>query len=237
MGKRLMHIKEIAQKLVHGYWKRDQWNIEYFDSVGFAEALISAYKAELQKEVQGGQPDLGEPVAWKYKKYSGGVYVSEHRWDKDQNLYDEEPLYTPDQVAAAILKATKSLEERICDLTACKWPDAYTVIPVKINGQLHATSQAIRDEINSLRAKLAAAQVENERLENQVLARDAELWGRTQEILGLKDQLAKAEQRVAEACAKVCDGCSSEGVIANWKAEYFSKAIRQGAWRKFVKEV
>ena len=41
--------------------------------------------------------------------------------------------------------------------------------------------------------QLAAAQEENGRLENQVLARDAELWGRTQEILGLKEQLA-AEQ-------------------------------------------
>ena len=41
--------------------------------------------------------------------------------------------------------------------------------------------------------KLAAEQEENGRLENQVLARDAELRGRTQEILGLKEQLA-AEQ-------------------------------------------
>ena len=40
-----MDIKEIATRLVHDYWKRDQWNMEYFDSVGFAEALI----AELAK--------------------------------------------------------------------------------------------------------------------------------------------------------------------------------------------
>ena len=34
-----MDIKEIAKRLVHGYWKRDQWNMEYFDSVGFALIL------------------------------------------------------------------------------------------------------------------------------------------------------------------------------------------------------
>ena len=58
----------------------------------------------------------------------------------------------------------RELEERICDLTACKWPDAYTVIPVKINGQLHATSQAINNEINSLRQQLAASQAYAEQL-------------------------------------------------------------------------
>ena len=83
-----------------------------------------------------------------------------------------------------------------------------------------------REHTSCLRTQLTAAQEENGRLENQVLARDAELWGRTQEILGLKDQLAKAEQlwqvaqgrcdgleeklakaeqRVAEACAALCN--------------------------------
>lgn len=41
-----MNIKEIALKIAPDYWKRDQWNMEYFDSVGFAEALI----AEIAKQ-------------------------------------------------------------------------------------------------------------------------------------------------------------------------------------------
>ena len=48
-------LKETAQRLAPDYWKRDQWNIEYFDSVGFAEALIEAYRAELLNEV--GEPE------------------------------------------------------------------------------------------------------------------------------------------------------------------------------------
>lgn len=68
----------------------------------------------------------------------------------------------------------------------------------------------LQDENAELRAQLAAAQEENGRLENQVLARDAELWGRTQEILGLKEQLA-AEQLnnklLREALEQVRESC------------------------------
>ena len=99
-----MDIKEIAQRLAPGYWKRDQWNIEYFDSVGFAEALIEPYKAELLKEA-------GEPVLYAEFAEDGG-------WLGDASEYAdhlEEPhaLFTSEQVAAAILKATKPLEERL----------------------------------------------------------------------------------------------------------------------------
>jgi len=48
-------------------------------------------------------------------------------------------------------------------------------------------------ERDQLRTELEAARAEIERLENQVQARDAELWGRTQKILQLEQQLA-AEQ-------------------------------------------
>ena len=102
-----------------------------------------------------------------------------------------------------------------------------------------------------LEDQLAAAQEENGRLENQVLARDAELWGRTQEILGLKDQLtkaeqlwqvakgrcdgleeklAKAEQRVAEAIATMFDESGTGGI-------FLAEMVRNSEWRKFVKEV
>lgn len=48
-------------------------------------------------------------------------------------------------------------------------------------------------ELAELRAELEAARAEIERLENQVQARGAELWGRTQKTLQLEQQLA-AEQ-------------------------------------------
>lgn len=108
--------------------------------------------------------------------------------------------------------------------------------------------------------KLAAAQEENGRLENQVLARDAELWGRTQEILGLKDQLAKAEQQTKElsdsVAQKVAEACSAYMLNKNYNSlefdrkysakefcagqkstvEFLAKMIRSGEWRKFLKE-
>lgn len=43
-------------------------------------------------------------------------------------------------------------------------------------------------------AELEAARAEIERLENQVQARDAELWGRTQKILQLEQQLAECRK-------------------------------------------
>lgn len=63
--------------------------------------------------------------------------------------------------------------------------------------------------------QLVAAQEENGRLENQVLARDAELWGRTQEILGLREQLA-AEQRVAE-WQPISTAPKDEAVFLAWR--------------------
>ena len=112
-----MDIKEIAQKLAPGYWNRDQWNIEYFDSVGFAEALIESYKAGLLKEA-------GEPVA--YSIFICGepcdVYLNkddaESEYTRRNERYPDKTrslqyLFTSDQLAAAILKATKPLEDQL----------------------------------------------------------------------------------------------------------------------------
>ena len=106
-----MDIKEIALKLAQSYWKRDQWNIEYFDSVGFAEALIESYKAELLKEV-------GEPFGYMMPHYEEMPPIfRRHPLPKGHSpLFASETLYTSDQVAAAILKATKPLEERRCEV-------------------------------------------------------------------------------------------------------------------------
>lgn len=176
--------------------------------VAFINAAIESYKAELLKEA-------GEPVyfEWRHCDTSNDPNGIWSEWKKVEPRnayvntvedsvaefdayiaqgykYELRKLYTSDQLAAAIINATKQLEDQ-----------------------------------------LAAAQEENERLENQVLARDAELWGRTQEILGLKDQLAKAEQRVAEACAAYVqddlDGFEDGDCIA--------EALRSGEWRKFMK--
>ena len=82
-----------------------------------------------------------------------------------------------------------------------------------------AFNAQLQDENNELRAKLAAAQEENKRLQcsNDVLETEVSL---------AKDQLAKTEEQVAEATAKLIEeDFSIKG----------AKAIRAGEWRKFRK--
>ena len=205
-----MDIKEIAKRI-------RKTNNSYMLSMSpdiaseFAEALVESYKAELLKEVTS-KDVLGEPVAWLcWLDGDTELLLRDAALVRYEPLAyrNRRPLYTSDQVAAAILKATKPLEDQ-----------------------------------------LAAAQEENGRLENQVLKRDAELWGRTQEILGLKDQFAKAEQRVAEACSAYMLNknynslefdrkYSAKEFCAGQKStvEFLAKMIRSGEWRNFVKEV
>ncbi len=167
-----MDIKKIAQKIAPDYWKRDQWNIEYFDSVGFAEALISAYKAELLKEV-------GEPVLYAEFAEDGG-------WLGDASEYAdhlEEPhaLFTSDQLAAAIIKATKPLEEEVERLMADN---------IAFARNLKGKSTTTGATYEHLCAQLAKAE---------------QLWQIAQgRCDGLEEKLVKAEQRVAEACKSMC---------------------------------
>lgn len=102
-----MDIKEIAEQVSKRIYVEDGLLLSKFISEKFAEALIESCKSELLKEV-------GEPVAWKYKKYSGGVYVSEHRWDKDQNLYDEEPLFAFPPSVEAIENKVAEACSKLC---------------------------------------------------------------------------------------------------------------------------
>ena len=132
-----MDIKEIAQKLAPGYWKRDQWNIEYFDSVEFAEALIESYKAELLKEV-------GEPVGYVFKDDATRNFYNSRIGSANEYGNYAQPLFTSDQVAAAIIKATKPLEERRCEI--CGYAEHH------------------REHTSCLRTQLAAAQEENDAL-------------------------------------------------------------------------
>ena len=83
-----------------------------FDSaLGYArkieQAVLESYKAELLKEA-------GDPVLYAEFAEDGG-------WLCDASEYQdhlEEPhaLYTSDQLVAAVLKATKPLEERRCEI-------------------------------------------------------------------------------------------------------------------------
>ena len=105
-----MDIKEIALKVARNMaWALEvpSLRVKAETIEHFAEALIESYKAELLKKV-------GEPVLYAEFAEDGG-------WLGDASEYAdhlEEPhaLYTSDQVAAAILKATKPLEERRCEV-------------------------------------------------------------------------------------------------------------------------
>ena len=75
----------------------------------FFNAAIESYKAELLKEV-------GEPVLRVLKEKAGGtncdsIRIADESWNWLSLKDGEHQLYTSDQVAAAIAKATKPLEE------------------------------------------------------------------------------------------------------------------------------
>ena len=97
-----MDIKEIAEQVSKRIYVEDGLLLSKIISEKFAEALIESYKAELLKEV-------GEPVLYAEFAEDGG-------WLGDASEYAdhlEKPhaLFTSDQLAAAIIKATKPLEE------------------------------------------------------------------------------------------------------------------------------
>ena len=99
-----MDIKEIAEQVSKRIYVEDGLLLSKFISEKFAEDLISAYKTELMKEV-------GEPVLYAEFAEDGG-------WLGDASEYAdhlEEPhaLFASDQVAAAVLKATKPLEDKL----------------------------------------------------------------------------------------------------------------------------
>ena len=99
-----MDIKEIAEQVSKRIYVEDGLLLSKFISEKFAESLISAYKAELLNEA-------GEPVLYAEFAEDGG-------WLGDASEYAdhlEEPhaLFTSDQIAAAILKATNPLEDQL----------------------------------------------------------------------------------------------------------------------------
>lgn len=194
----------------------------------FYHEAIEYYKAELLKEV-------GEPTCWMTPDGEGWRMRTKPP-ETDTKLGWME-FYTSDQLVAAILKATKPLEEEV---------ERLKTVPMKYRRM--AFNAQLQDENKELRAKLAAVQEECEfqrnahkqaeelMLEqgNQLTAAREEIRSREDFIAMLqetqKDQLAKAEQQVAEACADL--------LVDRFKHEVAGTlAIRQGEWRKFVKEV
>ena len=193
------------------------------------EALIESYKAELLKEV-------GEPVLYAEFAEDGG-------WLGDASEYAdhlEEPhaLFTSDQVAAAIIKATKPLEGEI----------------ERLKGMVSEIQAArhVHQEHNRLLTQLAAAQEEIERLKfvhqvaitaweeaDEKLAKAEQLWQIAQgRCDGLEEKLAKAEQRVGEACGELAYAELDDPFLSgHGYANRVSEAIRSGEWRKFVKEM
>ena len=148
--------------------------------IEFAEALIESYKAELLNEV-------GEPVAVTNHAQLGYVTDGMHpdiplaMWAKETSYSGANiALYTSDQVAAAILKATKPLEEEIERLSKL----AYI-------GEHQFDDCTWKHRHGELRAQLAAAQEEIKTVTEQ----KNRMWF---EMQTAQNQLAKAEQRVAE---------------------------------------
>ena len=178
-----MDIKEIALKVADSLRNKVD-GISHMQSnqglVAFAEALISAYKAELLNEV-------GEPVAVTNHAQLGYVTDGMHpdiplaMWAKETSYSGANiALYTSDQVAAAILKATKPLEEEV---------ERLKTVPMKYRRM--AFNAQLQDENQELRTKLAAAQEEIKTVTEQ----KNRMWF---EMQTAQNQLAKAEQRVAE---------------------------------------
>lgn len=128
-----MDIKEIALRLLAEEFPGMHQENQAF-MVEFAEALISAYKAELLKEA-------GEPVAYRFELKAGEYGFTKAKYACNvKYAANQIALYTSDQVAAAVLKATKPLEERRCEI--CGYAEHH------------------REHTGCLRTKLAAAQEE-----------------------------------------------------------------------------
>ena len=213
-----MDIKEIALKVADSLRNKVD-GVSHMQSnqglVRFAEALV----AELAKQ--------NEPVLYaEFAEDGGWLGVASEYQD-----YLEEPheLYTSNQVAAAILKATKPLEEEVERL------QEEGNLPVRYyqpngKGVVYAVygSSSI-DFVEELRAQLAAAQEEGATVTSE---RD-NLWFKLEtakaELADLRDQFAKAEQRVAEACALT--------YLEDYDLTDIAERVRAGEWRKFVKEM
>lgn len=240
-----MDIKEIAMKVglqvfeEHPYDKGhvvSPSDYTWIDDklIEFAEALIESYKAELLKEV-------GEPVAELVLCISANGFGTEWRTDESAWWSAVEPerrakVFTSDQLAAAILKATKPLEEKIERL---KRQSANRLIGLckggEDNDELRTQLAAAQEEIRSREDFIAMLQ----ETQKDQLAKAEQLWQIAQgRCDGLEEKLAKVGQLVAEACAELAYAELDDPFLSgHGYANRVSEAIRSGEWRKFVKEM
>ena len=225
-----MDIKEIALRVAEEMPSEFLWyegcgyeaGILPEEAVEFAEALIESHKAELLKEA-------GEPVGYHYLPNNEMFPVEEvSRSNLKNNPQDYVFLYTSDQLAAAILKATKQLEKEI---------ERLKTVPMKYRRM--AFNAQLQDENNELRAQLAASQEETGLLTERNATNEEYAANLVKALTKTQDQLAKAEQRVAEACVLLCMDAvtKSKSSLFRSGAIIVAGEIRDGEWRKFVKGV
>lgn len=190
--------------------------------VKMGEESIASYKAELLKEV-------GESVALVVKDsegeqlmYPAAIFKYKMASENDIISY----LYTSDQVATAILKATGPLEEEVERLKS---------LAIDLTRE--------RDEqfvsLHELRAQLAAAQADNQELQRQNNRLRSDISDLETQYATQGAKLAATEQRVAEACSELCDEQNAPAFEYSSEAvpgHFLANEIRAGEWRKFLKE-
>lgn len=104
----------------------------------FATKLLESYKAELLKEV-------GEPVGYHYLPNNEMFPVEEvSRSNLKNNPQDYVFLYTSDQVAAAIIKATKPLKDSLA-------------VVKKDRADLYMETLTLRDQLAKAEQRVAEA--------------------------------------------------------------------------------
>lgn len=146
--------------------------------------FLEAYKAELLNEAC-------EPVA----KVEQHARMTSQSTTLDRALRAGTTLYTSDQVAAAIIKATKPLEERRCEI--CGYAEHHREHTSCLRTQLAAA----QEEINEWRGKHDVACLTITKLQKQYeiqLAATSKAMGAEESLLIVNYQLAKAEQGAME---------------------------------------
>ena len=145
-----MDIKEIAAQVSKRIYVEDGLLLSKFISEKFAEALIESYKADLLKGV-------GEPVLYAEFAEDGGWLGAASEYA--DHLEEPHALFTSYQVAAAIIKATKPLEERRCEV--CGYAEHHREHTSCLRIQLAKAEQLLqvaKGRCDGLEEKLAKAE-------------------------------------------------------------------------------
>lgn len=206
----MINIKEVAKRI-------RKTNNSYMLSMSpdiaaeFAEALIESYKAELQKEV--GEPVNACPVgvALNAVSHVGAANYDHREREARRWIYEaEKQLYTSDQVAAAILKATKPLEDQLAaaqeEINSPPAIDAY---------EMYMADDEESNPVERLRFFLSLALKDQDWIDVEKFIDD------------VSNHIAKAEQRAAEACALT--------YLEDYDLTDIAERVRAGEYRKFMK--